>query len=128
MERLHAASFDQRRDAMARIVALGRRVTSSRLVLAFAGLTFVVLIAVTRSAAILKEATGNWDTNNINLLQDASQKLVDKALPIAIAVAPLVCVGAALAMQFTGSKKGVPAIYCSVGSVAVIVMAKGLMA
>lgn len=113
---------------MAGIVERGRQLTRSRLVLTVSGLTFVVLIALMRTAEILREGTGLKDDKTFENVQTLANTLTNKALPLSLIVAPLVCIGAALAMQFTGSKKGVAAVYCAVGAPALILSTQSLIA
>jgi hypothetical protein len=109
------------------IVELRSRARISRAALAFMGLAFVVLMATMDGAAMLKEATGT-DTTGIPELAGTVDRLTGKALPIVIAVAPLVCVGGALALQFGGTKRAIPIIAGSIGAVLVVLLAKILAA
>jgi len=116
---------------MAGMIELGRRVMSSRLTLALAGLTFVVPIALMKSAEILRAATGNDGDGGVPDLGKMAQELADRALPLTIAVAPLVFVAGALALQFggpSGARRAAPIMYGSIGAVAAVIMAKGLAA
>jgi hypothetical protein len=113
---------------MAGIVGLGRQLASSQIALALAGLALVAVIAGVDGAQILRSATGHDSKSGIEDLARTSDNLATWALPITIAVAPLACIGGALAMQFGGSKRAVPVMYASVGAVIAVLLAKGLAA
>jgi hypothetical protein len=119
---------------MGGMTAVGKE-TSRWVTPALIGLGLVLVLVLALDAAeILKEATGESkglggkDNDQLAGLATTADKLAGWALPVTIAIAPLVCAGGALAMHFGGTRKAIPIIYGSIGAVVVVLLAKGLAA
>jgi hypothetical protein len=113
------------------IAELARRILKSRVMTALAAVPFVVLTALATAPQLLHDITGETDPAKMDELVKLANGLTIRAVPITIAVAPLVFVGGALMMQFggpSGAKRASTVMYGSVGAVVAVVAARGIVA
>jgi hypothetical protein len=113
------------------IAELARRIMKSRVMTALAAVPFVLMTALATGPQLLHDVTGTKDPDNMTDLWVMANRLTVKAVPITVAVAPLVFVGGALMMQFggpSGAKRASTVMYGSVGAVVAVSAARGLVA